>query len=679
MAASPDGSRFLAMGERGLVRVYDAANSRQVSEFRIGVETFAFRRASFSPDGTFVFAAAEYAQTFDAGTGSPLGKAVPFETITIGGGGVREMVRVGHASLDPSGERIVVLWDQEGQVQGFGAKTGEPESARAAMTSGSLECAFLWDDDPFPKYSPDRTLSLNPDDGVRPQLHRVAGGAAVGESLRHEGGVSSAAFFPDGSAIVTVGNDRRARKWGTDSGGERGVSGIHPGAVTGVRISPDGNYILTSSGDSAFLWDRYLRLEMVLPHASEVVRAIFAPDGKAIFTASKDGIIATWDVGDRRLRPRVSGTASWEPQRAIALGADGQTVLAQTRPPRRQFIRGTEPENNDPEPQPAISLFAAEGGNPRWSTARYEGEVAVASISPDGRRFATLDGTGLRIWDFTNGSPIGEPITSPAATGGDSETPPGILLWSADGKRLACIVNSSQWDAAHDGLIPQATVTELDTATARPFGASRTLGWSANAAVMLPSGDLLISQREGIQRLRAGSETPDEGIVVKSGGIVMMALSPDAKTLFAGSRETGKLYDTGNFHEFGAAMERDGMTERHGAEFSPDGRLLLAWEGGASGPRVRVFDAHTGAPIGQMQSLGDSSGSEIGARFDGPERIVALSREGLVRYDLSFLLREAAPGALIGETRRTTHRELGRDGAAKTIPAERWGGSDPIR
>lgn len=689
LAPSPDGSRFLAMGERGLVRVYDSGNWQQVSEFRIGVETYAFRRAAFSPDGKFVFAAAEYAQAFDAGTGSPLGKAVPFGTITIAGGGVREIVGVGHAALDPGGERIFVLWDQEGLVQSFGAMTGEPKSPRAPMTAGTREYAFLWDDDHFPKYSPDRELSLDPDDGVRPQLRKAASGAAIGEPLRHEGGISAAAFFPDGSGIVTGGSDRRARKWSTDSGSAMGVSGLHPGTVTGVRISPDGNYVLTTSGDSAFLWDRFLRLEMVLPHASEVIRAVFGPDSRTIFTASKDGIVATWDIGDRRLRPRVSGVASWEPQRAIALGTGGQTVLAQPRRRRRQFIQGTEPENDAAEPLPAISLFDTQGGGPRWSTARFGNEIAVASISPDGRRFATLAawrepakdsgehaaGSELRIWDFTNGAPAGEPFASPAAAGGDSETPAGLLLWSADGKRLASIVNSSRWDASHEGLIPETTVTELDSATGRVLGPSRTLGWSANAAVMLPSGDLLISQRNGVHRLRAGADKPDDGPAVTFAGIVMMALSPDAKTLFVGSRETGRLYDTGNFLGFGAAMARDGMTERHGAEFSPDGRLLLTWEGGASGARVRVFDARTGAPIVRMQTLGDSDGSEIGARFDDSEHIVAISRNGLERYDFGFLVRNVTPKALVEEVRNVTHRELGRDGSAKTIPAERWVGA----
>ena len=196
---------------------------------------------------------------------------------------------------------------------------------------------------------------------------------------------------------------------------------------------------------------------------------------------------------------------------------------------------------------------------------------------------------------------------------------------------------------------------------------------------MLPSGDLLISQRNGVHRLRVGADKPDATAVVRFEGIVMMALSPDAKTHFVGSRETGKLYDTGSFREFGAAMARDGMTERHGAEFSPDGRLLLTWEGGASGARVRVFDARTGAPIVRMQALGDSSGSEIGARFDGPERIVAISRNGLERYDFGFLVRNVTPGALVEEVRNATHRELGRDGTAKTIPSERWDGATSVR
>jgi hypothetical protein len=71
----------------------------------------------------------------------------------------------------------------------------------------------------------------------------------------HEGGVTSAAFSPDGSLVITGSEDKTARIWDAASGKEMIVLKGHEDVVVSVAFSPVGARVVTASSDeTARIW-----------------------------------------------------------------------------------------------------------------------------------------------------------------------------------------------------------------------------------------------------------------------------------------------------------------------------------------------------------------------------------------------------------------------------------------
>jgi len=176
--------------------------------------------------------------------------------------------------------------------------------------------------------------------------HLTAPGAEVLRLRGHENGVSSAAFSPDGSRIVTASWDCTARVWDASRGTEIASLRGHENWVNSAAFSPDGLRIVTASRDgTARVWDASRGTEVALlpGHGGGVSSASYSPDGLRIVTVSRDGTARVWDAGC-----------------------------------------GTE-------------LVSLPG---------HGGEVSSASYSPDGLRIVTTSDLTARVWDAECGTEL---------------------------------------------------------------------------------------------------------------------------------------------------------------------------------------------------------------------------------------------------------------------------------
>jgi hypothetical protein len=148
----------------------------------------------------------------------------------------------------------------------------------------------------------------------------------------HPRGVNCAAFSPDGSRVVTGGDDRAARVWDASTGAE--VTALVGGGWTcSAAFSPDGTRVVTGGDDgTARVWDASTGAELLIleGHARDgltpYLHAVaFSPDGARVVTGGDDGTARVWDAntGAEVLTLRcMSGVYS------VSFSPDGSRILS---------------------------------------------------------------------------------------------------------------------------------------------------------------------------------------------------------------------------------------------------------------------------------------------------------------------------------------------------------------
>ena len=132
-------------------------------------------------------------------------------------------------------------------------------------------------------------------------MTRRGSGHLEGEALQVFSGhleyVTSVAFSPDGTRILTGSKDKTARLWSIE-GEQMAVFSGHGDAVTSVAFSPDGTRILTGSwDDTARLWSlEGEELAVFSGHGDDVLSVAFSPDGTRILTGSLAKTARLWDA-----------------------------------------------------------------------------------------------------------------------------------------------------------------------------------------------------------------------------------------------------------------------------------------------------------------------------------------------------------------------------------------------
>ena len=162
------------------------------------------------------------------------------------------------------------------------------------------------------------------------------------------GNVTSVAFSPDGTELLTASGDHLLRTWDTGSWKLKATLTGHNDEVWDARYCPNGRYAVSGAWDNtARVWDMAnQRLVRTIPaHVSDVWAAAFSPDGQLIATGGGDRKVKFWDVATGTLVQDVSGELHTAEVENLAFSPDGRVLVSASRDGSLKFWQVPTPDD----------------------------------------------------------------------------------------------------------------------------------------------------------------------------------------------------------------------------------------------------------------------------------------------------------------------------------------------
>jgi WD40 repeat protein len=489
----------------------------------------------------------------------------------------------------------------------------------------------------------------------------------------HQLSVSSAAFSPDGTRIVSASMDKTARIWDATTGKQLQVLTGHQAGLWTVVFSPDGTKVLTASEDkTARIWDAVTgkQIAVLNGHTDKVSSAAFSPDGKRVVTSSFDKTARIWD-------------ATTFQQLTVLIGHTDTVQTAFFSPDGTRIVTASD--------DTTARIWDAATGQQLSVLRGHQNSVYSAVFSPDGTRVATgSDDTTARVWDVDTAKQIavmqghddyvntvafsvdGTKILTAsadktariwdAATGAQLAVLQGhedyvnTAAYSIDGKRIVTASRDKTvrvWDVSvgtellilrgHDNWLASAEysadgtriVTASQDKTAKVWDAATGLqqitltGHDAalSGAVFSPDGKRIVTASED-KTARIWDASTGKQLTVLSGHgnwVMDAAFSPDGTRIATASwDQTARVWDAVSGSQLMVLQGHAGVVDT--AAFSPDGARIVT---ASRDSTAKIWDAKSG---NQLLTLTGHDGPVYSASFssDG-KRVLTASQDRTAR------------------------------------------------
>jgi WD40 repeat protein len=210
--------------------------------------------------------------------------------------------------------------------------------------------------------------------------------ASAEDAVEHPGGVTAVAAAQDGARAISGGADGVFRVWDLRAGIETATLEGHRDRINALSITPDGQRAVSASSDATLkVWDLSKGVELLSlsGHNGSVKALAVTADGRHTISAGEDQTLKAWDLASGRERSSVEGPQSWYP--AITIAPDGRIAAAAYR-------------------DHCLRVWDLDRGALVSTCIGHINTVNAVAFSPDGRRLASgSDDQTLRIWDAATG------------------------------------------------------------------------------------------------------------------------------------------------------------------------------------------------------------------------------------------------------------------------------------
>ena len=398
VAISPDGSTYASGDWNGQVKLWDAESGAELHSMSHGQYVHA---VAFDPTGRWLATGSSdhSIHIYEVDSGELL------QTLY---GHIDAVVSVrfsadGNQLLTAGFDNTARLWD---------LSTGEQEQT---LTGHSW---WVW----AAEFSPDdQWIVTVSQDGKAMVWQRGANGEyqPLTEFAKHSGPIYAAQFSPDGQTIATAGYDRRVLLWNPDQVQPVDIArrldneadppspyeelAQHEGPVRALAFSPDGSQLVSGGQDNVLrVWDLATAQERAVlrGHASHVRDCVFSPDSLLLLSAGRDQQIKLWEpdsYGESLTLGASARTQQGDAVLAARFSRDGKLIVTANRD-RTATLWDAEQEASQQTPHQAPLQTFAEG---------HDFLASSAVFSADGTQLATGAGDGTaRIWDVATGTEV---------------------------------------------------------------------------------------------------------------------------------------------------------------------------------------------------------------------------------------------------------------------------------
>ncbi len=394
--ASPDGRWHAIAGDRGAVRIADAAGA-VIAE--VGGLAGEVQHVAWSADGSELAAGDDRGTVilWSSGGGAPrrldgVAEIESFAMAADGGallvgsetGAVWRWDLATGASLSAgAGAEVLAVWGAGDRVQAVNA---DGRLARWRVDGGRLI-----DDGAIATGLPSKTAAFAPGGelavlgGLDGRAVAIRGGA-IEELPAHAAQVRSIAIAPDGRRLATGGDDGLIQVRELATGRHLALRG-HGQRVRHLAFARGGDELLSAdSAGEARRWQLTGVPPTVLAGRGPIAHLAVSADGRALVTADPAGALRRWDVatgGSAGIGAHGGGAA--------ALAIAGDAVVAAGADASIAWWRGApgEPAARRPAPGPIAALAASPDGS--WvAAATVAGPIAL--FRGDGAPAAVLPG-----------------------------------------------------------------------------------------------------------------------------------------------------------------------------------------------------------------------------------------------------------------------------------------------
>jgi peptide/nickel transport system permease protein len=160
------------------------------------------------------------------------------------------------------------------------------------------------------------------------RVHETTTGSVLRTMEGHIAFVAGLAFSSDGQTLYSAGYDATIRSWNYAKGMQKKAIGKAGQSILDFQLTPDRQRLVAGSEDNS-VWVFSLTEDGTAPlelkgHAKPVTCVAVHPDGRTVFSGSRDETIRSWDLESGKytaISPKNVGSV-----RRLAVSADGETL-----------------------------------------------------------------------------------------------------------------------------------------------------------------------------------------------------------------------------------------------------------------------------------------------------------------------------------------------------------------